>query len=68
MRVRQAGCRVSKGLIILPQEVVGYLDIECRGFEPLVPEQHLYHADIHLLFEEVSGKAVQEDPMTRRCT
>ena len=45
-----------------------YLDIERRGLEPLVPEQHLDHADIHFLFEEESGKAVQEDPMTRRCT
>jgi hypothetical protein len=40
------------------QQIGGDLRVERGGLQLLVPQQHLDHADIDLLFEQVRGKAV----------
>jgi hypothetical protein len=42
----------------LAQHLGGHLGVERGGLEALVSEQHLDHADIHLLLEQVGGVAV----------
>ena len=42
----------------LPQNIGGHLGIQCRGLQFLVPEQHLDNPNIHLLFQQMRGKAV----------
>ena len=54
------GMQGLQGTDHLPQEVGGDLGIERRGLEPLAPEQHLDHPDIHLLFQQMGGIAVTQ--------
>ena len=42
----------------LVQQVGGHLDVKRGVLELGVAEQHLDHADVHLLFEQVCGKTV----------
>jgi len=42
----------------LPQDIGGHLGIQCRGLQFLVTEQHLDNPNIHLLFQQMRGKAV----------
>ena len=44
----------------LAQDLGGDLGIKRGGLKLLVAEQHLDHADIHLLFEQVGGEAVPQ--------
>ena len=44
----------------LTQDLGGNMGIEGGRLELLVAEQHLDHADIHLLFEQVGGEAVPQ--------
>jgi hypothetical protein len=40
------------------QQVGGNLGVKRGGLKLLVAQQHLNHADIHLLLEQVGGKTV----------
>src|SRR5262244_912703 len=42
------------------QDLGADLCIKCRGFQLLVPEQDLDHADVDLLLEQVSGERVTQ--------
>jgi hypothetical protein len=42
----------------LAERLDGDAGVECRGIELLVPEQHLDHADVGLLLEQMCGEAV----------
>ena len=44
------------------QDVGGHLRIERCRLKFLVPEQHLDHADIHLLLKEVGGETMPPMP------
>src|SRR6266478_6202525 len=44
----------------LPDRLGGDARVERRGIEPGVPEQHLDHSDIDVLFQQMSGKAVPQ--------
>ena len=44
----------------LAQELGGHVGIERCGLELLVPEQHLDHADVDLLLQQVGGEAVAQ--------
>jgi len=44
----------------LAQRLEGDAGVERRRIELLVPEQHLDHANVGLLFEQVRGKAVPQ--------
>ena len=44
----------------LAQDLGGHVGVERRGLELLVAEQHLDHADVDLLLQQVGGKAVAQ--------
>src|SRR5229473_400532 len=44
----------------LAERLEGDARIERGGIEPLVPEQHLDHADVSLLLQQMRGKAVPQ--------
>src|SRR5487761_2246593 len=54
------GRQPLQGADHLAQQVSGLLCRERRGIKLLVPEQYLYHADIHLLFQKVRGETVAQ--------
>jgi hypothetical protein len=57
-----AGSSFSIGTDHLAQDVGGDLRIERCGLQFLVTEQHLNHADVNLLLEEMGGEAVAPMP------
>ena len=42
----------------LAQNLRGHLNIPCGSLQLLVPQHHLNHPDVDLLFQQVGGKAV----------
>ena len=44
----------------LAQDLGGHVGIQRRGLELLVPKQHLDHADVDLLLQQVRGEAVPQ--------
>src|SRR5579864_1331008 len=44
----------------LMQQIGGHLGVKRGGLKLLVTEQHLDHADVHLLFEQVCGETVPQ--------
>ena len=46
----------------LTQNIGGHLGIQRRGLQLFVPEQHLDNPNIHLLFQQMRGKAVSLMP------
>jgi hypothetical protein len=44
----------------LAQDVGGHLGVDRCGVQLLVAEQHLDHADVDLLFQQMGGKAVAQ--------
>jgi hypothetical protein len=54
------GGQTLQGTGDLAQQIGGHLHVERSGLELLVAEQHLDHADIDLLFEQVRREAVPQ--------
>ena len=52
------GAQVLQKTDHFAQDVGGYLRIQRGGFQFLVPEQDLDHADIDFLFQQMGGETV----------
>ena len=46
----------------LAQQVGGDLDIACGGVQLAMAQQHLDHADVHLLLQQMGGETVATMP------
>ena len=54
------GASCSSGLVTSRMRLDGDVGVERRRVELLVPEQHLDHADVDLLLEQMGGEAVPQ--------
>ena len=54
--------QVLQGADDFSQDLGGHLGVKRRGFQLLVPEHDLDHADVDFLFQQMGGKTVSLMP------